>query len=277
MEDRLTKTTVYSLSFFLCIFWSFTAFAAGKGDNIRISYKEPKSPELLIIHNVLQKQQTLERVREFLKPYRLPRKLKIELSDCDGESDAFYGDYKITICYEYINLLWQRMPARTTHLGVEPIDTVIGPLVDTTLHEFAHALFDILKIPVLGGEEHAADQVGAYIYLQLGIEEARRLITGTAFAFLFEAAKADNENIKADYSDEHGTPAQRAYNMLCMAYGADTREFKDFVGKGFLPEKRAEFCEEEYEQVQDAYEALIGPYVDQALADEVFDRSWILR
>ena len=130
-----------------------------------------------------------------------------------------------------------------------------------------------LKIPVLGGEEDAADPVGAYIYLQLGPKEARRLITGTAYAFLYEAAKAENEHIKVDYSDEHGTPAQRAYNVLCIAYGADTRVFKDFVGKGVLPEKRAEFCEGEYEQIQDAYNALIGPHVDQALADEVFERS----
>ena len=271
------KTIVRTFCFILCVFWAVTGFAKGKADNIRIVYKKPKDPQLLVIHDGLKERESLERIKEFLKPYRLPRKLKIMLSDCDGESDAFYGDYKITICYEYIDLLWQRMPAETTPSGVEPIDTVIGPLVDTTLHEFAHALFDILEIPVLGREEDAADQVGAYIYLQLGIEEARRLIAGTTYAYLYEAAKAENENVKADYSGEHGTPEQRAYNVLCMAYGADTRAFKDIVKKGFLPEKRAEFCEEEYEQVQDAYEALIGPHVDQALADEIFDRSWLQR
>ena len=35
------------------------------------------------------------------------------------------------------------------------------------------------------------------------------------------------------------------------------------------------YCEEEYEQIQDAYEALIEPYVDQALAEEIFDRAWL--
>ncbi len=275
--DRKMKTIVRTFCLLFCVYYALTGFAAGKADSIRISYKKPRNPDLLVIHERLQERKTLERLKEFLKPYRLPRTLEIMLSDCDGESDAFYGDYKITICYEYIDLLWQRMPAGTTPSGVEPIDTVIGPLVDTSLHEFAHALFDMLDIPVLGREEDAADQVGAYIYLQLGVEEARRLISGTAHAFLYEAAKAENENIKADYSDEHGTPAQRAYNVLCMAYGADTRVFKDFVGKGLLPERRAEICEEEYEQVQDAYEALIGPYVDQALADEVFERSWLQR
>lgn len=271
------KTILRQFCFFLCVSWVVTGLAAGKADNIQIIYKKPKAPQLLVIHDQLKERQSLERFKEFLKPYRLPGTLTIMLSDCDGESDAFYGDDEITVCYEYIDLLWQRMPAETVSSGVEPIDTVLGPFVDTTLHEFAHALFDMLDIPVLGREEDAADQVGAYIYLQLGYEEARRLIFGTAYAFLYEAAKANYENIKADYSGEHGTPEQRAYNLLCLAYGANTRVFKDLVTSGYLPESRAEICEEEYELIQDAYEALIGPYVDQALADEVFERSWLER
>ena len=49
------------------------------------------------------------------------------------------------------------MPTQTTASGIEPIDTVVGPFLDTVLHEFAHALFDYLDIPVLGREEDAAD------------------------------------------------------------------------------------------------------------------------
>ena len=39
------------------------------------------------------------------------------------------------------------------------------------------------------------------------------------------------------FADEHGTPAQRFYNVLCMAYGADKELFGDFVAKGFLPKE----------------------------------------
>ena len=31
------------------------------------------------------------------------------------------------------------MPAETTAAGVTPIDAMVGPLVDTGLHEFGHA------------------------------------------------------------------------------------------------------------------------------------------
>lgn len=46
---------------------------------------------------------------------------------------------------------------------------------------------------------------------------------------------------------------------------------------GYLPEERAEWCFEEYEQVQDAYEMLVGPHIDEDLAEEIFERKWLLR
>jgi len=252
-------------------------FAATKSNRIQISYEVPNNPELIEVAKWIKERGTLERLKEFLSPFRLPRTLSIKATDCDGEADAFYEDRLITVCYEYIQMLRDNAPLETSPTGIEPNDAVVGPLVDTGLHEFAHALFDMLKIPVLGGEEDAADQVSAYIYLQLGFEESRRLIAGTAYAYLHEAVSGDSPTSLEDFADEHSTPAQRAYNVLCMAYGADSELFGNLVGeqRGFLPKERAVFCAEEYEQVQDAYEALIEPHVDQALAEEIFDRAWL--
>lgn len=250
-----------------------TAFAASKANRVSISYVVPKNPAHQPIYERLKERRVLERLQKFLSPFRLPRTLNIRMAGCDGEADAFYGDDAITICYEYIDELWMRMPAETT-AGIAPIDTVIGPLFDTCLHEFAHALFDMLNVPVLGREEDAADQVAAYIYLQLGKAEARRLITGTAYAYKTEAERAGPLSLK-EFSDEHGTPAQRAYNVLCIAYGADSKLFGDFVTKGYLPKKRAEACNDEYGQVADAFQALIGPHVDRALAKKILDKSWL--
>ena len=118
----------------------------------------------------------LERLQNFLSPFRLPRTLNLSLAECDGEADAFFGDDAITICYEYISELWKNMPAETTEAGIVPMDTIIGPLLDTCLHEFAHALFDMSTCQCSGAEEDAADQVAAYINLQFGKAEARRPI-----------------------------------------------------------------------------------------------------
>lgn len=62
---------------------------------------------------------------------------------------------------------------------------------------------------------------------------------------------------------------------MCIAYGADTKLFGDLVSKGYLPKERADQCEEEYEQIQDAVEILIQPHVDQELAKKVINSSWL--
>jgi hypothetical protein len=235
----------------------------------------PKNPAHQQIYERLKERRTLEKLQEFLSPFRLPRTLKISLAGCDGEADAYYEDDAITICYEYVDDLWKNMPAETTAAGVTPIDTVIGPLFDTSLHEFGHALFDMLNVPVFGREEDAADQVASYIILQFGKTEARRLLLGTAHAYKTEAESAAAPPSLKEFSGEHGTPAQRAYNVLCIAYGADPKLFGDFVTKGYLPKKRAEACEDEYEQIAQAFETLISPHIDRNRAKRILDKSWI--
>jgi hypothetical protein len=167
------------------------------------------------------------------------------------------------------------MPQETTPSGIAPIDTIIGPLFEVSLHEFAHALFDMLELPVFGREEDAADQVAAYILLQFGGREARRLIAGTAYAYHMDEQKADHRRSMEDYASEHGTPAQRFFNVLCMAYGADPKLFGEVLSKGYLPKARAEYCDEEYEQVQHAFDLLVVPHIDLVLAEEILDTTWL--
>ena len=62
-------------------------------------------------------------------------------------------------------------------------DATLGPFMDAFLHETGHVVFDQLKVPVLGREEDAADLFSAYIMLQLGKEDVRRLILGNAYQY----------------------------------------------------------------------------------------------
>jgi hypothetical protein len=200
--------------------------------------------------------------------------LNIVLTGCDGEADAMYSDDTITICYEYIEELREYMPEKTTPAGIEPIDTLVGPFIDTVLHEFAHALFDYLDVPILGREEDAADQVSAYIYLQMGEAEARRLVMGTVYTYLLEVQDTDSPTME-EFADEHSTSEQRAFNLLCMAYGSNSAVFEDVAIWGGLPQFRMDICEEEYELVSLAYQALISPHVDPVLAEKVFEKTWL--
>jgi hypothetical protein len=252
---------------------AMTVFAASKANRVSIRYVPPKNPAHQQIYTELKQRGALEKLQKFLSPYRLPKRLRISLAECDGEPDAYYDDAAITICYEYIYELLENMPQEATPSGIAPIDTVIGPLFEVSLHEFGHALFDMLELPVFGREEDAADQLAAYILLQFGESDARRLIGGTAYAYHIDEKRIDRCRTMEDYAGEHSTPAQRFFNVLCIAYGADTKLFAEIVSNGYLPDARAEYCEEEYEQVQDAFDMLVLPHIDPALAEKILDST----
>jgi hypothetical protein len=249
--------------------------APAQAGRVSVIYVPPKNPVHQPIYEQLKQTRFLEKVQEFLSPVRLPRPLLMKVEGCDGDANASYENDTIVICYEYIDELWKTVPEETTEDGVTQIDALVGPLFDTILHEFAHAMFDMLRIPVLGREEDAADQLSAFIMLHLGKAEARRLIAGAAYAYKTEAEAAKTPFAIKQFADVHGTPAQRFYNLLCIAYGADPQLFGDFVEKGYLPKERAEGCKDEFQQVAYAYQQLIGPHIDPVLARRVLDRSWL--
>ncbi|MDX2428754.1 MAG: DUF4344 domain-containing metallopeptidase [Xanthomonadales bacterium] len=271
---------ILALSVASLLLFAMDAHAAPEANRIEISYEVPENPAHSKIYEDLKENKVLERLQEFLSPFRLVIPVEIIMAGCDGEPEAEYGDGEILICYEFVEMLIENMPDETTPAGIEPADTVVGPFFDTVLHEFSHALFDMFYTPMFGREEDAADQLAAYLYLQLGEDEARRLIRGTVYNYLVvetndeDSAQTAEEFIE-DSAETHSFPSQRAYNLLCMAYGANPKLFADLVSKWRLPEDRVEFCVEEYEQVQQAYRDLIKPHTDPALAKEVFDKSWL--
>ena len=253
---------------------AMTACSAAKTNHVSISYVPPTNPAHQQVYELLKERRSLEKFQEFLSPFRLQYPLHISSTGCDGEADAMYSSDSIRICYEYIEDLRTYIPSGTTPAGIEPLDTVVGPFVDTVFHEFAHALFDNIGIPILGREEDAADQVGAYIYLQMNKDEAHRLIIATVYAYMLEVEDTDPPTME-EYADEASTPEQRAFNLTCMAYGKDPELFEDVVTLVGMPQERIDICEEEYELFSLAYEKLISPHIDPELAQRVFEQSWL--
>jgi hypothetical protein len=242
-------------------------------DRIQISYVTPKNPSHEALFQMLKERQVLEKFKEFLSPLRLPRALGLKLEGCDGVSNAWYENDAITVCYEYIDDILRNAPEGTTPAGVTRADAIVGPTLEVFLHEVGHAVFDYLSVPILGREEDAADQFASYLLLQFAKSDARRLIIGTAYSYHVDASKPVTK--KNPFADEHGLPAQRFYNVLCMAYGADSKLFADLVEKEYLPKERAEGCEGEYEQVTLAMTRLVRPYIDQARAKRVRAKRWL--
>jgi Putative metallopeptidase len=205
----------------------------------------------------------------------LPADLMLRTMGCDGISNAWYQRPTLTICYEYLEDIRKTAPKETTPAGITPTDAIIGQLFFVVAHEMGHAMFDQLNVPLFGRAEDAADQFAAYMMLVVGRQDARRLIGGAAYTYKEYVNKPKVVVPQTAFADVHGAPMQRLYNLLCIAYGADREAFGDLVEKGYLPQERARGCKVEYGELNFAFQQLIRPYIDQQLAKEVLESSWL--
>jgi hypothetical protein len=249
---------------------------AVRTDRVRYVLSAPADPAHRYIHNRLERRNVLERISKFLSPFRLPRDVVILVQSCDGDVNAYYENATIVICYEYLAYIDAHAPSGWYEDGVRRRDAIIGPTVDLFLHEMGHAVFDLLKIPVLGREEDAADLFAAYIQLQADREDALALISGITFLGRKETREAMATNLELKhFAKEHGLPGQRYFNVLCVAYGSDPKLFADAVDRWNLPPERAEGCALEYAQIDHAFKTLIAPHLDMALLEEVRAKKWL--
>jgi hypothetical protein len=258
-------------------FWSNPALQDKlKTSQVQYEYVEPANPAQGEIHDRLKAMHVLERLSEFLRPLRLPRPLTLKVQGCDGRINAYYWNYEVIVCYEYFDFLLKIAPQMPTPEGLTRHEALAGMTADVFLHETGHAVFDMLEIPFLGREEDAADEFSAYMILQLAKDSARRLILGVAF---LGSRQAQQEMTGAHqlsrFADVHELPAQRYFNVLCMAYGDDPSLFGDAIQFWHLPEARAKNCRYEFLRFQYAFRALINPYLDDELCDKTTKKEWL--
>lgn len=122
----------------------------------------------------------------------------------------------------------------------------------TLLHEMGHLLIHELKLPVLGREEDAADQLGfiglflIYDRQQTPDFPMRLLDVADYWRLEWQRAKQPEEEIYA--WDSHALDEQRFYNIACLAYGSDPKNLEWIIEMTGLPEERAFYCQDEYEQ-----------------------------
>jgi hypothetical protein len=191
----------------------------------------------------------------------------------------------ITYCYDLLAYFEKIVAQYDVLRGFQKEDALVAAFAGVLLHETGHAIFDMLKIPLFGREEDAADAIASYVMLEVGKSSARRLLAGTAHvwrAWELDKQKRGTRRFE-DYSDEHGTDAQRFYNALCIAHGSDqtggTHVFKDL--SELLPQDadgsgRRGRCAREYQQAKYAFNRLIMPYVKEDELKKVRAKEWIL-
>jgi hypothetical protein len=249
---------------------------------MHIEYKEPANPAHRRIYERLKNRKVLEQYKEFMSPLQFNRALAaVTLQGCDGKINAWYSPQtkSITYCYELVADIERTIAQSDLLPGFRREDAVVGAFVGVMLHETGHAIFDLLDVPIFGREEDAADAIAGFVILQVGKSAARRVLAGFAFfwrAWELEQRKGGGRTFE-DYLDEHGTHAQRFYNLLCIAIGSDLIErsntFADFVP--LMGKRRIGYCAQEYRHAKNSFVKLVLPRVNQTLMRKVQATEWI--
>src|SRR5215813_5727268 len=119
--------------------------------NVEIVYKEPRTAAFKPIAERVKQRRVLEQLRVFLAPLRLPRKLTVNVEECGAPMREYKPQGPVVICYEVID----KVAAKADGSVRERV--LIGAFVQAAFHETAHAVFDILQVPVWGRANDAAD------------------------------------------------------------------------------------------------------------------------
>src|SRR5579864_7087139 len=76
-------------------------------NRVDVEYEAPKSSAHDTLYRLVQERRLLEKIRDLLAPLRLPKRLLLKARGCDGEVNAWYDDAVITVCYEFLDWVWQ--------------------------------------------------------------------------------------------------------------------------------------------------------------------------
>jgi hypothetical protein len=116
------------------------------------------------------------------------------------------------------------------------VEFVVGNVLFVATHEMGHALLSEMKLPVLGGEEQAADDFAILTALKHGERDFSDRI-------LIEAAKGWFVSGRRDKKRSHpptimsgmALDLRRGYRIVCLMIGADPVKFKALAEETMLP------------------------------------------
>lgn len=249
--------------------------------NFIFRYEAPRSARYQTVASSLARTRALERpVENATRKILPPEAIVVSVREC-GSLGAFYDTKTddITLCYEFIQsifdafsaVLYPKQPSPTNpDLRDGVMHNGMATILFVLLHEYGHGLIHRLDLPIVGREEDAADEIAAIMLLQsgdYGSTMTRAVVTH--FSFLAQQlSKRQGPLLNLPYWNEHSLDAQRMYDITCLLYGSNPAAFAFIVGKGGLPNQRAQNCPADYVKKVRAWNALLKAYLRESLLDD---------
>ena len=178
--------------------------------NVEIVYKEPRTAAFKPIAERVRQRRALEQLKVFLAPLRLPRKLTVNVDECGAPTRDYQPQGPVTICYELIDQI-EKIAAKADANARERV--LVGAFIQAAFHEIAHAVFDILQVPVWGRAKTLPTVLRRFIMVQFGEDVAMQTILGTADFFRLSGRTWTG----SEFAEVNSPEAQRFFNYLCIA------------------------------------------------------------
>src|SRR5262245_47049390 len=109
---------------------------------IDIAYVLPRNRSYHPIYNRLKDRKVLEELKQRQARRGRPRKRTGQMDQCAAASRPYEPQLPVTICYELVDQI-EKVAAKMD-ASVRP-SVIVGAFIEATLHEVAHALFDMLQ------------------------------------------------------------------------------------------------------------------------------------
>jgi len=170
--------------------------------------------------------------------------------------------FRTVKCFGAVFLLIATLPlaiADDDAYESDRIEFVVGNVVFVLLHELSHLIIQDFEVPVLGNSEDAADTLAAVTLIRA--DRARPESDFRLIRMLLTAADANRilwqrsleQDNSAVYFARHPLSVQRAARITCLAYGSDMELLEPLPEIVGLPEFRAFWCDEEYNDAEMAW------------------------
>ncbi|AFY81424.1 DUF4344 domain-containing metallopeptidase [Oscillatoria acuminata] len=230
------------------------------GGRIRVVYHEGTDERSRRLVNGFRENGAFDKFAESISnTFNLPtdKNLTITFQNC-GQANAFYNptSREIVMCSElwwdsdYLFRAYNFAAELPQELAIITEPNTGYVFLFVLLHEFGHALIDILDIPVVGREEDAVDQFST-MFLLVGnssSEARKKIILSTITWFVLSAKRKEDEGRQPAYWGQHPLEQQRMYNIACLWYGNNPEEL-EYTGVTNLLRGQAPQCPQRYQRL----------------------------
>lgn len=166
----------------------------------------------------------------------------------------------LTVCACFLGLAGPALAGSVFQFPEDPdeADFIANEVIATFYHELGHGLIDVLKIPVLGKEEDAADTLSVILMNDIWDEEAATaILTSDATSYALRAADPNAAPDESSFADVHSLDIQRYYSVVCLFYGANPEQRKQLATDLALPAEKLDSCPSEYASARSAWDTVL--------------------